>query len=66
VTAAATAGNVVEVERLSVRFGDTPVLTDLSFRVERGTSLAILGPNGAGKTASGSQWRSACIRSSAL
>jgi zinc transport system ATP-binding protein len=50
VTAAATAGNVVEVERLSVRFGDTPVLTDLSFRVERGTSLAILGPNGAGKT----------------
>jgi zinc transport system ATP-binding protein len=47
---AAAAGNVVEVERLSVRFGDRPVLTDLSFRVQRGTSLAILGPNGAGKT----------------
>lgn len=41
---------VLLVDHLSVRFGRTSVLEDLSFRVERGTSLAILGPNGAGKT----------------
>jgi zinc transport system ATP-binding protein len=42
--------SVLEVSRLSIRFGETRVLTDLSFRVPRGTSLAIIGPNGAGKT----------------
>ena len=41
---------VLEVSRLSVRFGKTSVLRDLTFRVERGHSLAILGPNAAGKT----------------
>jgi zinc transport system ATP-binding protein len=38
------------VRHLSVRFGNTRVLTDLTFRVHQGTSLAIIGPNGAGKT----------------
>lgn len=42
--------NVLEVERLTVRFGRAIVLENLSFEVRRGTSLAILGPNGAGKT----------------
>jgi zinc transport system ATP-binding protein len=41
---------VLEVNHLSVRFGSVPVLTDLSFSVPTGTTLAILGPNGAGKT----------------
>jgi zinc transport system ATP-binding protein len=41
---------ILEVSHLSVRFGRRYVLRDLSFSVERGTSLAILGPNGAGKT----------------
>jgi zinc transport system ATP-binding protein len=41
---------ILEVRGLSVRFGTTTVLSDLSFSVERGTALAILGPNGAGKT----------------
>ena len=45
-----TADTVLEVEHLSIRFGETSVLTDVSFRVARGTSLAIIGPNGAGKT----------------
>jgi zinc transport system ATP-binding protein len=40
----------LEVEHLSVSFGATRVLDDLSFRVEAGTSLAIIGPSGAGKT----------------
>jgi zinc transport system ATP-binding protein len=42
--------NILDVAHLSVNFGQRQVLHDLSFSVERGTSLAILGPNGAGKT----------------
>jgi zinc transport system ATP-binding protein len=41
---------ILEVSHLSVHFGSRQVLRELSFNVERGTSLAILGPNGAGKT----------------
>ena len=42
--------NVLEVDHLSVRFGKVEVLTDLSFSVAQGSSLAVIGPNGAGKT----------------
>jgi zinc transport system ATP-binding protein len=42
--------NVLDVEHLSVRFGDNQVLNDLSFQVVQGSSLAIIGPNGVGKT----------------
>jgi zinc transport system ATP-binding protein len=42
--------SILDVRHLSVHFGRRLVLRDLSFTVERGTSLAILGPNGAGKT----------------
>jgi zinc transport system ATP-binding protein len=42
--------NILNVRHLAVHFGRRQVLRDLSFTVERGTSLAILGPNGAGKT----------------
>jgi zinc transport system ATP-binding protein len=42
--------HVLTVSRLSVRFGKTTVVRDLSFHVERGSALAILGPNAAGKT----------------
>jgi zinc transport system ATP-binding protein len=42
--------NVLEVERLSVRFGKRPLFPELSFNVAEGSSLAIIGPNGAGKT----------------
>jgi len=48
--AAGPAENVLEVSHLSVHIGVTRVLTDLSFSVARGSSLAIIGPNGAGKT----------------
>jgi zinc transport system ATP-binding protein len=40
----------LEVEHLSVAFGKTRVLEDLSFQVESGSSLAVIGPNGSGKT----------------
>lgn len=45
------ADNILEVDRLSIRFGDLQVLKDLSFHVARGSSLAVIGPNGSGKTA---------------
>jgi len=42
--------SVLAVDHLSVHFAHTAVLTDLTFNVRGGTSLAIIGPNGAGKT----------------
>lgn len=42
--------SVLEVERLSVRFDENRVLNDLTFHVEKGSSLAVIGPNGSGKT----------------
>lgn len=49
-TSAAAAESALVVERLSVEFDERPVLRDLTFSVEKGTTLAIIGPNGAGKT----------------
>jgi ABC-2 type transport system ATP-binding protein len=40
----------VEVERLTVRYGDLIAVEDLSFSARRGEVTALLGPNGAGKT----------------
>lgn len=42
--------HALEVEHLSVAFGRTEVLRDLSFRVAQGSTLALIGPNGSGKT----------------
>jgi zinc transport system ATP-binding protein len=41
---------ILDVRNLSVRFGQSVILKDLSFELAAGTSLAIIGPNGAGKT----------------
>jgi zinc transport system ATP-binding protein len=41
---------VLQVSDVSVTFGQTRILTNLSFDVPAGASLAIIGPNGAGKT----------------
>jgi zinc transport system ATP-binding protein len=42
--------NALEVDGLEVRFGEKRVLSNLSFEVRSGDTLAIIGPNGAGKT----------------
>lgn len=41
---------VVEVERLTKRYGDFTALSDCSFTVGRGEIFGLLGPNGSGKT----------------
>jgi len=44
------ATTILEVDRLSIRFGAATILKDVSFRVSRGESVAVIGPNGSGKT----------------
>lgn len=41
---------MLEVGHLSVAFGRNAVLKDLTFAVEKGSTLAVIGPNGSGKT----------------
>jgi branched-chain amino acid transport system ATP-binding protein len=41
---------LLQVERVSLSFGGTAVLNEISFDVRKGEIRAIIGPNGAGKT----------------
>lgn len=41
---------MLEVSRLSKKHGGNPVLSDLTFSLARGESLAVIGPSGCGKT----------------
>jgi zinc transport system ATP-binding protein len=41
---------VLDVEDLSISFGGAEIFRGLTFRVAKGSSLAIIGPNGSGKT----------------
>jgi len=42
-------GNI-EVGNLGIRYGQTPVLQDVSFKVSPGSKIAVIGPTAAGKT----------------
>src|SRR5215510_8026491 len=44
------AAPLLNVERLTMRFGGLVAIDDLSFSAARGDITAIIGPNGAGKT----------------
>jgi len=41
---------ILKVSNLSVKIQNQTILDNVSFEVEKGTTLAIIGPNGAGKT----------------
>jgi branched-chain amino acid transport system ATP-binding protein len=41
---------VLEVDRVTVRFGGVVALNEVSFRIRKGEIFGLIGPNGAGKT----------------
>ena len=42
--------NIIEVDKFTMRFGQTTVIDKLSFQVARGETFGLLGSNGSGKT----------------
>jgi branched-chain amino acid transport system ATP-binding protein len=46
----APAANILEVERVSKRFGGLTALSEVSFSIRKGEIYGLIGPNGAGKT----------------
>lgn len=49
-TRVATLEGAIDVEHVSLNYGDKPVLKDVSFSIKAGTRTAIIGPTAAGKT----------------
>ena len=41
---------IMEMRGVNVRYGDRPILRDVSWTVQRGERWAVLGPNGSGKS----------------
>src|SRR5437899_1527312 len=41
---------VLDVAGVSKRFGDLEVLSDISFKVDKGETICVLGPSGSGKS----------------
>jgi ATP-binding cassette subfamily F protein uup len=41
---------VAELEHVSKRYGEKPVVVDFSCRIQRGDKVGLIGPNGSGKT----------------
>lgn len=46
----ASAIPVIQCEQLSFSYGEIPILTDVSFTVQRLDAIALVGPNGGGKS----------------
>ena len=42
--------NAIDIQNISMRFGDYAAVNDLSFSVAKGSVMGLLGENGAGKT----------------
>lgn len=40
----------LDVDKITVAYNGTPVLSDLTFQVQQGARVAVVGPNGAGKS----------------
>jgi ATP-binding cassette subfamily F protein uup len=41
---------VIEAERIGKSYGNRPIVSDFSIRIQRGDRIGIVGPNGSGKT----------------
>jgi polar amino acid transport system ATP-binding protein len=46
----AQSSKVLDVAGVSKRFGDVEVLSDVSFKVDKGETICVLGPSGSGKS----------------
>ena len=42
--------SIVELEDVSVKYGNNVILEDVTMKVEKGDVVGIVGPNGGGKT----------------
>ena len=42
--------SLVDILNLNFSYGNTPALKQVSFQIERGTTVGLIGPNGGGKT----------------
>jgi len=49
-SAAPSGAQVIEAVGISKRYGDRPIVSDFSIRIQRGDRIGIVGPNGTGKT----------------
>jgi zinc transport system ATP-binding protein len=41
---------IVDIQNLSIRYGQTEAIRDISCKIEKGDFIGLVGPNGAGKT----------------